>query len=134
MSRVSLFQAYGRDGEGAKSADRSDFWNPTLNIRFRQGHATAFCYSHILWLNFDPSIGIILHFSTHTVKLFGRNLRPLYQQLLELRLREIEVIDERHDLGEADVTVVHRALIIQKPEHTAAERERPREGPDKPTG
>lgn len=93
---------------------RTDFWNPTLNIRFVEGHCVAFLYSHMLWMNFDPSRGIILHFSTHTVKVTGRNLAALYAELLELRCRQIVVVSEEHDLGEADAVVVHRVGIRQE--------------------
>lgn len=112
--RESLLSGLDRRGEdGNPHGKRSDFWNPTLNIRFVEGHCMAFCYAHIQWMNFDPSIGIILHFSTHTVKLFGRNLRALYDELLELRRREVVVVSIEHDLGEANTPTVHRVSVEQ---------------------
>lgn len=93
---------------------RGDFWNPTLTIRFVQGHCITFLYSHLIWMNFDDSKGIILHFSTHTVKVVGRNLATLHAELCELRLREIRVVSENHDLGEADAVVVHRVGVRQE--------------------
>lgn len=93
---------------------RSDSWNPTLTIRFEDGPCTTFVYAHLIWLNFYPSKGIILHFASHTVWVVGRNLTGLYDELSDLRRREIVVVREEHDLGEADAVVVHRVGVRQE--------------------
>ncbi len=97
----------------APKTTRSDFWNPTLNIRFRGGHCMAFLYIHLVWMNFELDKGILLHFSSHTVNLEGRNLTKLYEELLELRLRNIEVVEKAHDKGDPNETVVLRATVNQ---------------------
>lgn len=113
-TRESLL-ATVRDGAAdAASCKRTDFWNPTLNIRYVDGRSVAFLYSHLIWMNFDPAVGIILHFSTHTVKVQGRNLARLYAELLELKRRHLVVVDESHDLGEPDAVVVHRVGVVQE--------------------
>lgn len=123
--RESLLKAAGALGPEASSSKRSDFWNPTLNIQFVEGHSVAFLYSHLLWMNFDSGKGIMLHFSTHTVRIVGRNLKGLYSELLELKLRHIVVTAEEHDLGEADAVVVHKVGIKQEDGSN-------RGGPDEP--
>jgi len=113
-ARASIFERSGNGPADGDAAKRSDFWNPTLNIRFVEGHCVAFLYSHMQWMNFVPSVGIILHFSTHTVKVYGRNLQALYTELLELKRRHIVVVAQEHDLGEADAIVVHRVGVTQE--------------------
>lgn len=109
-TRPSLAKQFGAE---PPKAVRSDFWNPTLNIRFQEGHCMAFLYGQLVWMNYDREIGIILHFSSHTVKLLGRNLDKLYDELLELRLRQITVIDESRDLADDDRPAVYKALVEQ---------------------
>lgn len=89
------------------------FWNPTLNIEFKAGHCMAFLYGHLVWMNFEPELGIMMHFSSHTVRLEGRNLGTLYDELLELRLRYVKVVEKDRDAGAADDVVVHRATVEQ---------------------
>jgi hypothetical protein len=112
--RASLWASAASPVPDDLVSKRSDFWNPTLNLRFVEGHCVTFLYSHLQWMNFDPSKGIILHFSTHTVKVVGRNLSALYADLLELKCRHIVVVPEEHDLGEAEAVVVHRVGVTQE--------------------
>jgi hypothetical protein len=112
--RASLLESLRKPGEdGNPFSSRTDFWNPTVNIRFVEGHCMTFLYAHLQWMNFDPSIGVILHFSTHTVKVFGRNLAGLYGELLELKRREIVEVSVEHDLEPPDAAVVHRVEVAQ---------------------
>lgn len=111
--RPPLMTQFRPSADSTTDSNRTDFWNPTLNIRFRAGHCMAFLYSHMVWMNFDPAVGIILHFSSHTVKLEGRNLAKLYEKLLELRLRQIAVVEQTHDIEDSDEAVVHRATVNQ---------------------
>jgi len=108
----------------AEKSKRSDFWNPTLNIQFRAGHCMAFLYGHLVWMNFEPDVGVMLHFSSHTVKLEGRNLGKLYEELLELRLRQIKVVEKVHDKGSPDEAVVHRATVQQLTNESAKSKKR----------
>jgi hypothetical protein len=110
--RPSLQEQFRGSGRQAEDK-RSDFWNPTLNVQFRAGHCMAFLYSHLIWMNWDKDIGIILHFSSHTLKLEGRNLGRLYSDLKELKLREIRVVAKEHDLGDSDEPVVLKATVNQ---------------------
>lgn len=109
--RPSVFGS--RDTGQPSPGPRSDFWNPTLTIRFEDGPCVTFVYGQLIWMNFFPSKGIILHFSSHTVWLVGRNLAALYAELSDLRRREVVEVREEHDLGEADAVVVHRAKVKQ---------------------
>lgn len=110
--RPSVFGSAG--GGGPDPGRRSDAWNPTLTIRFEDGPSTTFVYAHLIWMNFYPSKGIILHFASHTVWVVGRNLTGLYDELSQLRQREIVVVSEEHDLGEADAVIVHRVGVRQE--------------------
>ena len=109
--RPSLRAQFAQEAQASSATTRKDYWNPTLNIRFVEGHNVAFLYSHLQWMNFDPRLGIMLHFSTHTVSIEGRNLGVLYDELLELKLRNISV--EEHDEGEPDTTVVTKVRTEQ---------------------
>jgi hypothetical protein len=131
--RKPLMNGFGHVPDDGKSgAKRTDFWNPTLNIRFVEGPCTAFFYAHIQWLNFYPSRGeIVLQFSTHTVRVYGRNLGKLYGELLELSRREIVVVLEKHDLEGPDAMVVHRVEVkeirIARESHAAEKPQQPEE-------
>jgi hypothetical protein len=118
--RPSLAKQFGTD---SAQPVRNDFWNPTLNIRFIEGHHMAFLYGQLVWMNYDSKVGIILQFSSHTVKLFGRHLEPLYAELLELRTRQITVVEEQHDLDHDDRPVVYRALVEANEKSAAASDE-----------
>lgn len=110
--RPSLQEQYKTPSRPADTR-RSDFWNPTLNVRFLEGHCMAFLYGHLVWMNWDKKIGIILHFSSHTLKLEGRNLGRLYEDLKELKLREIRVVAQEHDVADSDEPVVFKASVNQ---------------------
>lgn len=121
-------------GDGAGSPDpgrRSDSWNPTLTIQFEDGACTTFLYGQLIWMNFYPSQGVILHFSSHTVWVVGRNLVKLYAELEGLRLRRMVVVSVEHDLGEADTVVVHWVKIGQHTQGEPRSEEFPK-GPGRP--
>jgi hypothetical protein len=77
-------------------------------FRRKTGESVAFSYPHLLWLDFDPSRAIVLHFSTHTVTLRGRNLAPLFEKLLSYEAIEVNEVSPRYDVPtqKPDETVV----------------------------
>jgi hypothetical protein len=77
-------------------------------FRRKTGESVAFSYPHLLWLDFDPSKAIVLHFSTHTVSLHGRNLAPLFEKLLSFEAIEVYEVSPRYDepIEKPDETVV----------------------------
>lgn len=91
-----------------------------VNFIRKDGIEVGLCYGHLLWANFDPSKGMQAHFSTHTVTLQGKNLRPLYDLLLRYELTEVLEKDEARDVSSEDETVVTRVLIMQKPDGVPA--------------
>src|SRR4051812_36682474 len=81
--------------------------SPTLNLRFASGEEKAFPYSDLIWSDFNPSKGILLHFASHTVMVRGRNLEPLYRRVIQFSLAEIIEVSEEHAVHDDDtVTVV----------------------------
>ena len=108
-----------------------------LNLINKQGNSFALSYNHFHWANFKPSVGLQVHFATHTVTMMGRNLAPLYEAVLRFDLPQVTEIDEKRDLGGKDETVVTKLYIMQKPEGTPVAFEMPEEsgsGTARPTG
>jgi hypothetical protein len=82
-----------------------------IDLRHGNGNRHSFPYAHLLWGELDPSIGITLHFSTHTVELTGVNLEPLYNAILGHACGVIQATSERHASKDKDETVVHRITV-----------------------
>jgi hypothetical protein len=78
------------------------------------GNHTAFTYEHLIWVRFNLSVGIILHFASHKVTLTGKNLLELYEGIL---LHEVSHVCEkpakRGLTAEDDLPVVNKIDIIQ---------------------
>jgi hypothetical protein len=93
MSDNSSLKRYlidaAREDEGASSApdqyDEEDYgtfgWlrgvrehSLMLEFRKRDGGSTALDYGWLKRIDFDPSVGITLHFDEQTVRIVGRNL------------------------------------------------------------
>jgi hypothetical protein len=87
----------------------------SFHIDFEKaGNHTAFTYEHLIWMSFNLSVGIILHFASHKVTLKGKNLLELYEGLL---LHEVSHVCEqpakRALAEEDDLPVVNKIDIIQ---------------------
>jgi len=77
-----------------------------LDLVRKNANRLAFPYSHLLWVNYNPSQGIQIHFSTHTVTLAGKNLDAVYEQLLQFTLGSVTEVDEkRHSCPEGEPVV-----------------------------
>ncbi len=53
-----------------------------LDFQVEAGMRHGLPYIALIALEFDPSDGIVLHFSSHRVQIFGSRLEPLYKALL----------------------------------------------------
>jgi hypothetical protein len=82
-----------------------------IDIQHRRSKRYGFPYTDLIWLEFEPSKDLVLHFSSHTVRVEGRNLRVLYDQLLRLEVTRIEGVSERNDTGEPDELCVHEVTV-----------------------
>ena len=78
-----------------------------LELRLADGNYDAYDYG---WLNrayFNPSEGILLHFNTVRVMIRGKNLRPIYEGVLQHRIPWIAVIaTPEHFTRDPDATLV----------------------------
>lgn len=81
-----------------------------LDFQSRGGDAIAMAYSYLQTVRFDPSVGLTLSFTTHSVTLMGRNLNELYKALLDQIVRRIEEQGE-HDREPDGAPVVSRIRI-----------------------
>ncbi len=68
---------------------------PLRMIEFRghDGRSLALPYAGLLGVEYRPTSGVVLEFPGHRVELRGRNLRPLYDALLEHRVRFVQESD-----------------------------------------
>lgn len=84
-----------------------------LELRHKDGRLTAFPYSYLTKVEFDPSEGLTLHFGDNTVKLVGRNLNAetrtnvrLFGALVRHRVPWIQEADRATSLEAPDDAVV----------------------------
>ena len=88
---------------------------PLIDFISKDGNHRAFAYSHLYDITFDPSTGIELHFSDHTVTLSGRRLAECYGQLL--RQRVVFICEADHaasNLADASEPVITRIAIADR--------------------
>jgi hypothetical protein len=91
---------------------------PMLNLRFHTGEEKAFPYSDLIWLDYNASKGILIHFASHTVAIWGKNLRPVYVRLVAFELAEIVEESEEHRVEESERPVVDKIRAWTKPTPT----------------
>jgi hypothetical protein len=78
------------------------------------GSHSAFPYAHLLRAQYDPSIGIKLHFATHMVLIRGRSLQAFYDSILAHAVGRIIAIGERHDSEINDEVPIVHTISIRK--------------------
>lgn len=85
-----------------------------LELRKKDGNIRAVGYAWLSLMEFDPSIGIILHLANQKIRIFGRNLngehRPnvrLFQGILRHRVPWLQEADEPSLMQSGD----HEAVI-----------------------
>ncbi len=64
-----------------------------LDVHVEAGTRYGLPYIALIALEFDPSEGIVLHFSSHRVQIFGRRLDSLYKALLLHQVAWVQVAD-----------------------------------------
>lgn len=86
-------------------------WRPFLSIQLRTGPLFSIRYEHLLWVFLVNSGEIVLRFSSHTVRLKGRNLSSLHDELMTLKAGTIVELDPRYDVEENIEPVVTAVSI-----------------------
>jgi hypothetical protein len=110
----------------APKSEQTDGKSPyCLNFVLERGEQTALSYSQLLWINYLQKAGsppgssiaqasrIILHFSTHTVHIWGFNLKDVHTTILSHEAHELRVIGERHAEQESDGPEVVQVDIME---------------------
>jgi len=90
---------------------QSGNWRPFLSFHLRNRVQFSMRYEHLLWVIFRPGDELVLRFSSHSVRIQGRRLLPLAQEICALTAREVIELDERYDVEE-NVEPVVRAIRI----------------------
>ena len=84
-----------------------------IDVRLRTGDAWAFPYSYMMALRLNADGEILVFFSSHRMTIRGRNLRPLYDLLLQRQVAWIHESSERYDEGDESETFL-RAIEIEE--------------------
>lgn len=92
------------DGPVSPETRRSPLY--LLNLIRDGGEQSAFAYGQLLWAEFSPKTGIVLHFSTHTVHLHGHRLKSLYVEILKREIEDVRLTKESHQDAVSDGPVV----------------------------
>jgi hypothetical protein len=91
-----------------------------IDFEVEKKNHKAFTYAKLVWTDFNPSEWIILHFASHTVRLEGRRLRPLYDAILSHEVALVRMQPDHHDDGGAEsepvVTKIHVSETHGKPD------------------
>lgn len=82
----------GTDAYSVLSADRAQ--KAMCEFRLKSGNAVALAYSYLVKAEFDPSRGIELDFSAHTVTLTGKNLAPVFAGIVAQRVAVVTEVDD----------------------------------------
>lgn len=77
-----------------------------LELRVKSGDSLALGYAYLLSAEWNRSEGIILEFTTHTIRLAGRNLREVYRAIVAHRLPYVRELSTRDDEEPDDSAVV----------------------------
>ena len=77
--RPQAYRAFRTDPQARPSNALIDFW-------MKDGNRRALSYSHLYDIAFDPSLGMELTFSEHTVTIKGYALEELYRGLKRHRI------------------------------------------------
>ena len=84
---------------------------PMIELRAKTGNATALDYGWLAQVDFDPSVGITLHFDRLVVTIEGRNLRPLFDGIVRKRVlwvqEEDRLVAAAMPSQETRVTTIH---------------------------
>ena len=70
-----------------------------LDVRQANGDRYAFPYSYMIWAKYERSVGLYIRFSSHTVLLNGRTLKPIYDGILQQRVEFVQEEHPGHDAG-----------------------------------
>ena len=87
-----------------------------LTFRWRSGNLIALPYAYLLWMTFNPSNGITLHFNTHTVMLKGFNLASVFEALLSFQLSELVEVDDPRLVNGTEKAVITQILAKENHE------------------
>lgn len=97
-------------GPSATKAER-----PPLMIDFQKldGNRTALHSNFLLSIEWNPSEGVRLTFSTHQIVLHGRNLEVIYEGLVQHAVSTLVEVDERHTKVPNETPVITRISIAR---------------------
>ncbi|MFN0133126.1 MAG: hypothetical protein ACKVW3_11465 [Phycisphaerales bacterium] len=86
---------------------------PTVEFRRtgKKDDRVVFPFSQLIWVNFNASYGIIVHFASHTVHIQGTNLDTVYEGLRDQTLRQVQMEDSPKKKGEPHV---ERIYVVSK--------------------
>lgn len=127
MSDVSIPSILGPllEQRGPSSSATSDY-QPFLTFQLRSGTEFSNRYEHLLWVVLKMEGELVLRYSSHTVRLKGRNLGVLQEEIKSLKSRSVLELDERYDVEENDGPVVTSIWVGKATEEDIEELTGPR--------
>jgi hypothetical protein len=82
-------------------------------FRWKTGNCLALPYAYLLWVNFNPSEAMTLHFNTHTVTVRGVNLKQLFDAILSFEVSEVVEVTARLKTANDDEPEVTEIFVKQ---------------------
>jgi hypothetical protein len=85
-------------------AEPPDERPPMIDFRGHNGNSFALPYDNLMAMAFHPISGIRLEFPEHNIVIRGRNLRPLYDHMLQHRV--VYVAEDDFDAAPETATFI----------------------------
>lgn len=102
--RPSLLAQYLEPVESDVST--SGKWHPFLTFHLHTRVKFSMRYEQLLWVIHKPGDEVVLRYSSHSVRLRGRHLQRLCEEIRSLTARDIFERDDRYDIEESTEPVV----------------------------
>lgn len=109
--------SFGRTGQNTiysiQHVDKQD--EHLLEVRTRDGLCSSFQYFNIVWLVYEPEIGIIIDFNGYTLSIEGKGLNgEVYEAIKRRRLSWIRESDDPNGSDQQELCVTR--ITINPPE------------------
>jgi hypothetical protein len=96
-----------------------------IDFEMLNGNHVALPYTSVLFVSFNPSQQIVILFATHTVRIKGVNLKPIYEALLREAVGTLKEVSDRPHQYPKNVPLVFWIAITQRGKDSADDEMEP---------
>jgi len=85
-----------------------------IDFEMLNGNRVALPYTSVLFVSLNPSQQIVILFATHTVRIKGVNLKPIYEALLSEAVGTLKEVSDRPHQFPKDVPLIFCIVITRR--------------------